>query len=152
MVGSPTQTNEDLVEDILFLQALQPHMIGIGPFLPHMDTRFHDQDSGTLLETYVMLALIRLAVPHAMLPATTALGSLDVDGRERALFVGANVVMPNISPKEHLAKYEIYPNKPYALDSDLYNRNHTVKRIQEHHHQADFSVGDVYAWKGHAHD
>jgi biotin synthase len=152
MVGSPSQTNQDLVEDILFLQTLKPDMIGIGPFLPHMDTRFFNQSPGTLLETYILLAIVRLAIPHTMLPATTALGSLDIDGRERALFVGANVVMPNISPKEHLAKYEIYPNKPYALDTDEHNRNTTVNRIYEHHHQADFSVGDVYAWKGHTHD
>ena len=97
MVGLPTQTNEDLVEDLVFLKELGPEMVGIGPYLCHEDTELKGNESGTLEETLVMIALARLLLPKALLPATTALGSLHAIGREKALKSGANVMMPNIS-------------------------------------------------------
>lgn len=142
MVGSPTQTNADLVEDLIFLKELDPHMIGIGPYLCHEDTELAGNQSGTLTATLIMVALVRLVCPKAMLPATTALGTLDKLGRENALMVGANVMMPNLSPEANKALYEIYQNKIRAKDTDQYDRDDTKRRIEAFHHIADFSAGD----------
>jgi len=148
MVGSPTQTNEDIVKDLLFLQEFKPHMIGIGPYLCHEDTALKGNDSGTLQETMIMVALVRLIHPNVLLPATTALGTLHPWGREQALQAGANVLMPNISPKENLALYQIYQNKTLATDTDKHNRDITQKRVASVHHVVDFAVGDVLNMKG----
>jgi biotin synthase len=111
MVGAPFQTAEDLAEDIAFLRELQPDMIGIGPFIPQSDTPFAACPAGTLELTLRMLALVRLAVPNALLPATTALGTISPDGREQGLNAGANVVMPNLSPGNVRKLYALYDNK-----------------------------------------
>ncbi len=111
MVGSPFQTTENLVADLRFLEALSPDMIGIGPYITHKETPFFDKPSGTLQLTLRMLAILRIMFPHALLPATTALGSIHPEGRELGLKAGANVVMPNLSPMENRKKYAIYENK-----------------------------------------
>ena len=105
MIGLPNQSNEDLVNDLLFIKKLNPHMCGIGPFIPQKDTPLRNEVGGTVEKTMIMLALLRLMVPKAMLPATTALGSIDPLGREKGLKAGANVVMPNLSPKQVRDKY-----------------------------------------------
>jgi len=143
MVGSPTQTNEDLVEDLLFLKSLNPHMVGIGPYLCHSDTVFKDSSSGTLDETLVMVALTRLILPKTLLPSTTALGSLSPIGREKALKVGANVLMPNISPTEHRIKYEIYQDKICVTDTSDQCRNCIEGRVVMIDHEIDLGVGDA---------
>ena len=97
MVGSPYQTTDNLVEDLRFMQDLRPHMIGIGPYLSHKNTPFNNQKNGSLQQTLVLLAIIRLLFPKVLLPATTALGTIDPNGRELGLKAGANVVMPNLS-------------------------------------------------------
>lgn len=144
MVGSPTQTNSDLVKDILYLSKLKPHMIGIGPYLCHSDTELKGNASGTLTETLIMVALIRLTNKKALLPSTTALGSLDKQGREKALLAGANVMMPNISPTENREAYEIYQNKICTGDTSKQCRGCIELRIKSHKHQVDLSVGDYY--------
>lgn len=111
MVGSPFQTAECLAEDMIFLHELQPHMVGIGPFIPHHDTPFADEKQGTLELTLFMLGLLRLMLPNVLLPATTALGTIDPNGREMGILAGANVVMPNLSPKGVRKKYLLYDNK-----------------------------------------
>lgn len=111
MVGSPYQTNECLVDDLLFINELQPHMVGIGPFIPHSDTPFAEQPAGTLELTLFLLGLIRLMIPNVLLPATTALGTIDPMGREQGVLAGANVVMPNLSPVNVREKYMLYDNK-----------------------------------------
>jgi biotin synthase len=111
MVGSPFQTPETLLEDLRFLEELQPDMIGIGPFIPQKDTPFGAETSGTLEQTLRMVALARLVIPSALIPATTALGTIDPRGRERGLLAGANVVMPNLSPVSVRKKYALYDNK-----------------------------------------
>ena len=111
MVGSPGQTAEHLAEDMLFLQELQPHMVGIGPFIPHQDTPFKDEKAGTLELTLFLLGLVRLMLPKVLLPATTALSTIHPDGRKMGIQAGANVVMPNLSPKENRKKYSLYDNK-----------------------------------------
>ena len=111
MVGSPGQTPEQLAEDLLYLYGLQPQMVGIGPFIPHHDTPFASEQSGTAELTLFLLGLLRLILPEALLPATTALGTVDPRGREKGILAGANVVMPNLSPREVRDKYLLYDNK-----------------------------------------
>ena len=111
MVGAPFQTPEMLLKDLRFLQAFQPHMVGIGPFIPHRDTPFRDFPPGTAQMTLRLLAIIRLMLPHVLLPATTALGTVQSDGRQRGMGYGANVVMPNLSPLSVRKKYALYDNK-----------------------------------------
>lgn len=111
MVGSPNQTLENIAEDILFLKKLQPHMVGIGPFIPHKDTPLRDEPAGTAELTTFVLSLLRLTLPRVLLPATTALGTADPMGREKGILAGANVVMPNLSPTNVRSKYMLYDNK-----------------------------------------
>ena len=111
MVGSPGQTVEDIVSDILFIEQFQPQMIGIGPFLPHHDTPFANEHPGSMERTLLLLSIFRLMHPSALIPSTTALASLAPDGRERGILAGANVVMPNLSPVIERKKYQLYNNK-----------------------------------------
>ncbi len=111
MVGSPYQTYETLAEDLLLIKELNPQMCGIGPFIPHKDTDFKNEKSGSVQLTLVLLSVIRLMLPDILLPATTALGTADGTGREKGILHGANVVMPNLSPSEHRADYSLYDNK-----------------------------------------
>lgn len=111
MVGSPFQTSEHLAEDMLFIQKLNPQMVGIGPFIPHHDTPFKEFSPGTLELTLFMLGLIRLMIPKVLLPSTTALGTIAPDGREQGILAGANVVMPNLSPQDVRKNYLLYDNK-----------------------------------------
>ena len=111
MVGSPGQTAETLAEDFLFLKELDPEMVGIGPFISHKDTPFRSREDGTLEDTLFYLALVRLMLPRALLPATTALGTIAPDGRELGILSGANVVMPNLSPLSVRKKYMLYDGK-----------------------------------------
>lgn len=111
MVGSPFQSVDNLVEDLLFLKELNPHMVGIGPFIPHKATPFREELAGGLDTTLLILALTRLLLPKALIPSTTALGTIDPLGREKGLMAGANVVMPNLSPREIRGDYSLYDNK-----------------------------------------
>ena len=111
MVESPYQTEEDLANELLFLKKIKPHMCGIGPFISHKETPFHSEKSGTVELTLFMLGLIRLTLPNVLLPATTALGTIDKLGREKGINAGANVLMPNLSPVGVRKKYQLYDNK-----------------------------------------
>lgn len=132
MVGSPFQTAQNLADDMLFLEKLNPQMVGIGPFIPHHDTPFKDQAAGTLELTLYMLGLIRLMLPKVLLPATTALGTIDEKGRELGILAGANVVMPNLSPENVRKDYLLYDNKictgseAAECRMDLENRMHAI--------------------------
>lgn len=111
MVGSPYQTLDCIIKDLRFVKEFQPHMVGIGPFIPHKDTPFKDKTAGSLDLTLVLLSIIRLMLPKVLLPATTALGTIDPTGREKGILAGANVVMPNLSPVNVRKKYSLYDNK-----------------------------------------
>ncbi len=111
MVGSPGQTSAELAEDLQFLEELRPEMVGIGPFIPHHDTPFAQEKAGSVEQTLFLLSVIRILLPKSLLPATTALGTLDPRGREKGLLAGANVVMPNLSPVKNRKQYELYDNK-----------------------------------------
>ena len=111
MVGSPGQTLEHLAEDLMFIQQFQPQMVGLGPFIPHQDTKYAQESSGTVELTTFLLAMVRLLLPNVLLPSTTALGTIDPMGRERGIEAGANVVMPNLSPVSVRKNYALYDNK-----------------------------------------
>ena len=111
MVGSPYQTIDNLVEDLAFMKTFNPHMVGIGPFIPQKDTPFGEMEPGSLEMTLFLLAVIRLMLPKVLLPATTALGTIHSRGRELGILAGGNVVMPNLSPVKVRKKYALYDNK-----------------------------------------
>lgn len=132
MVGSPGQTVRNLAMDLKFIEEFSPEMCGIGPFIPHKDTDFRDCPSGTVELTCYLLSIIRVMKPNILLPATTALGSIDPFGREKGILSGANVVMPNLSPFQFRDKYMLYNNKlssgPEAAQNlnDLRTRMHAI--------------------------
>lgn len=144
MVGLPGQTNRDLVMDLRFLHDFQPHMIGIGPFIPHSETPLGNAEGGTVDKTLLMLSLVRLLVPAALMPATTALGTLDSKGREKAIQCGANVVMPNLSPTDLRPRYEIYENKICTGDEAAHCRACIEGRIKSAGYQVSMTRGDHY--------
>jgi biotin synthase len=111
MVGSPYQTVQNLAEDLLFIKELSPAMVGIGPYLPHHDTPFAKEKQGSMELTLFLISLLRLMIPNALIPATTALGTIHPLGREKGILSGANVVMPNLSPVSVRKQYELYDNK-----------------------------------------
>lgn len=111
MIGSPGQTIETLTEDLMFLQALRPEMIGVGPFLPQHETPLGSYPKGSITTTLGVLSILRLLLPNVLLPATTAVGTAETDGRALAVLSGANVIMPNLSPLRVRDKYAIYDNK-----------------------------------------
>ncbi len=111
MVGAPYQTAHDLAQDLKFIEEFKPEMCGIGPFIPHHATEFVKQSAGSVSLTCFLLSLLRLICPGILLPATTALGTIDPRGREKGILAGANVVMPNLSPVNVRKHYELYDNK-----------------------------------------
>ena len=111
MVGSPGQTPETLAKDMLFMQQFQPQMVGVGPFLPHKDTPFKDEKAGSVDLTLFILALCRIMLPRVLMPSTTALGTVEEEGRKLGVLAGCNVIMPNLSPIEVRKKYMLYDNK-----------------------------------------
>lgn len=130
MVGLPGQTAGTLWSDLELVWELQAEMVGIGPFIPHSNTPLGQAPGGTVEQTCLMVALTRLALPYALLPATTALGSIDSQGREAALRAGANVVMPNLTPKIHRQDYQIYPNKICLGEEAAECRGCITRRIE----------------------
>ena len=142
MVGSPYQTPEHLAEDMLFMKELNPHMIGIGPFIPHHDTPFAGEAAGTLELTLYMLGLIRLMIPKVLLPATTALGTIHPKGRELGILAGANVVMPNLSPTEVRKDYLLYDNKICTGDESAQCRHCLEMRMKSVGYQVVTDRGD----------
>lgn len=130
MVGSPYQDAQCLAEDLLFIKKLNPQMVGIGPFIPHAQTPFASFKSGTLDMTLKMLSIIRIMLPKVLLPATTALATIDPKGREKGILAGANVVMPNLSPVSVREKYQLYDNKVCTGDESAQCRICMENRIK----------------------
>lgn len=143
MVGAPGQTREHLIRDIRFLQQLQPDMIGIGPYLRHEDTPFRDQPDGSMTLTLRLIAILRLVFPWALIPSTTALGTIDPQGRELGLKAGANVVMPNLSPAEVREKYELYDNKICTGEESAQCRSCLEARVFSAGYRIVTDVGNV---------
>lgn len=145
MVGLPNQSNKNLIDDLIFLKELNPHMCGIGPFIPHKDTPLANEKGGTLEKTITMLALVRLMLPKILLPATTALGSIDPLGREKGLKAGANVVMPNLSPTNVREKYSLYDGKICTGDEAAECRVCIERRINAAGFNLEITRGDSLA-------
>lgn len=147
MVGLPGQSNEDYVNDLLFLKKLEPEMVGIGPFIPQKDTPLANESRGTVETTVIMLAIVRLLLPEVLLPATTALGTIDPLGREKGLKAGANVVMPNLSPTEVRKKYALYDGKICTGDEAAECRMCIEGRIKRAGFVLEMSRGDNKLWR-----
>jgi biotin synthase len=141
MTGLPGQVNKDYVKDLMFLEQFNPHMVGIGPFIPHGDTPLKNALSKGIDITLVLVALTRLILPDALIPATTALGSADPKGREKGLLAGANVVMPNITPTENKEKYLLYEGKICTGDEASHCRGCIQRRIESTGMKVDMSIG-----------
>ena len=111
LVGLPNQTVESLADDILFFKEIDADMVGIGPFIAHPQTPLKDAKNGTFTLALKVMALTRILLKNINIPATTAMETLNPNGRIIALQSGANVVMPNVTTSQYRKKYEIYPNK-----------------------------------------
>lgn len=143
MVGSPWQTPEYIAEDLLFLKELQPDMIGIGPFLPHHETPFAEMGKGSLELTLFLLGMLRLLFPKVLLPATTALGTVNPRGRELGILAGANVVMPNLSPVDVRKKYLLYDDKICTGDEAAECHHCMQRRMESIGYRVVVSRGDA---------
>lgn len=142
MVGTPFQTAENLAGELLFLKKINPQMVGIGPFIPHRDTPFKAEPAGTAELTVFMLALVRLTLKNALIPATTALGTIDESGREKGINAGANVLMPNLSPVGVRKKYALYDNKICMGDESAHAIEELKKRIKTTGCEIEIGRGD----------
>ena len=147
MVGSPYQTADDLVADLRFLQKIMPDMIGIGPFIAHHATPFAQMENGSVELTLRLLSILRLMFPYALLPSTTALGTLSPNGRELGLMHGANVVMPNLSPTAVRKKYEIYDNKICTGEESAQCRTCLEARVRAAGYRVVVDRGDARSSK-----
>ncbi len=144
MVGSPFQTMQMIAKDLKFIEEFKPDMCGIGPFVPHRETPFADKKGGSAELTCYLLSVIRLIHPPVLLPATTALGTIDGNGREKGILAGANVVMPNLSPSSVRKKYELYNNKLSDGDESAQSKENLSKRIKKIGYEIVTDRGDVY--------
>lgn len=144
MVGAPGQTADELAEDFVFLSRLRPQMVGIGPFLPAAGTPFADCPPGSGQQTVFLVGLLRLLLPNANLPATTALASLPGGSRLQALDVGANVVMPNLSPVSVRGKYAIYDHKKSSGGESAEHLELLSAELQKIGRVIDFGRGDYH--------
>ena len=143
MIGSPYQTAEHLACDLKFVEVFHPQMCGIGPFIPHKDTQYKNEKAGSVELTCYLLSLIRLMHPNILLPATTALGSLDEKGREKGILAGANVVMPNLSPIAVREKYKLYDNKASLGAEAAEGLAELKRRISTIGHEVICDRGDI---------
>ena len=142
MVGTPYQTIDVLVEELFFLKEITPQMVGIGPFLSHKDTPFRMEKNGSLTMTLLLLSLIRIMHKKVLLPATTALATLDKRGRELGILAGANVLMPNLSPISHRKKYTLYDGKVCMGDEAAECRMCLEKRLESIGYHSVVERGD----------
>lgn len=143
MVGSPYQTVESLTEDIRFLQKLCPDMIGIGPFITHKETPFASFENGSVELTLRLIAILRLMFPYALIPSTTALGTLHPKGRELGLKAGANVVMPNLSPVGVRKLYSLYENKICTGEEAAQCRGCLERRVESAGYRIVTAIGNA---------
>ena len=143
MVHSPYQTNADIARDLKFIEEFRPEMCGIGPFIPHKDTPFGNQAAGTVELTCYLLSILRLIKPNLLLPATTALGTIDSYGREKGILAGANVVMPNLSPEDVRGKYTLYNNKLTQGPEAAQNLRELNKRMADIGYEIVTDRGDA---------
>ena len=143
MVGSPFQTTKNIAQDLKFIETFQPDMCGVGPFIPHKDTVFANEKSGDVDLCCYLLSIIRLIKPNILLPATTALGTVRNDGREKGILSGANVVMPNLSPLSVRKKYALYDGKISTGEESAQSLQKLKNSMQAIGYQVVVSRGDI---------
>lgn len=143
MVGSPFQTMDNIISDLEFLHELQPDMIGIGPYIVHKETPFKEYESGSVEMTVRLIAILRHMFPYALIPATTALGTLHPNGREMGLRAGANVVMPNLSPRAYRKLYDLYENKLSTGEEAAQSRAALEKKVEAAGYKVVTAIGNV---------
>ena len=144
MVDSPFQTPKMIANDLLFLKALEPEMVGTGPFIPHKDTPFKDYNNLNINHTLIVLALIRIILPKALIPATTALATIGETYSNSALIHSANVMMPNLSPLEHRKEYNLYNNKKSWGNESAQQIKNIKNNLKSLNLESDFSRGDYF--------
>ena len=157
MVGAPGQTLDHLLDDIRFLQELRPDMIGIGPYLPQANTPLGaavlngESDAedmagnshAKLMLTLRLVAILRLLFPYALIPSTTALGTIHPQGRILGLKAGANVIMPNLSPDDVREQYAIYDNKLHSGFESAQGKTLLEQQVSEAGYRIVTDIGDV---------
>ena len=118
MIGLPFQTLGDLANDLIFFRDIDVDMVGMGPYIEHADTPLfqYTNELAPLMERFrlslKMVAILRILMKDINIAATTAMQTIDPQGREKALKVGANVIMPNLTPGKYRQNYLLYENKP----------------------------------------
>lgn len=136
MIGLPTQTLEDLADDLLFMRKFDIHMCGMGPYVEHENTPLYQYKDQLLSKeervnlTLKMIALLRIMMPNINIASTTALQAMVEGGREMALKVGANIMMPNITPGLYRNNYALYENKPETNEEAEDSRQNLEELIQ----------------------
>ncbi len=143
MVGSPYQTAKNIAQDLKFIEEFSPDMCGVGPFIPHKDTIFKDETAGDAQLCCYLLSIIRLIKPNILLPATTALGTVKKDGREKGILSGANVVMPNLSPLSVRKKYALYDGKISTGDESAQSLENLKKSMNAIGYEVVVARGDI---------
>lgn len=144
MVGVKGQTIAHLIEDLQFITAMHPEMVGIGPFIPHPSTPLGSEPAGELNLTLAIIAITRLLLPQALIPSTTALATLSSTGRTEGILSGANVIMPNLSPTNVRAKYAIYENKAAWGTEAAEGLSALENELQAIGYHIDYSRGDYH--------
>lgn len=142
IVGLPGQSVDSLIKDLSLMERIQPHMIGIGPFIPHRRTPLCNNRPGDIRLTLIMIAISRLMFPDALIPATTALATVSSTGRKEGILSGANVVMPNLSPVSTRHKYAIYDNKVSSAAEAAENINLLEQELNRIGYRINYSRGD----------
>lgn len=143
MVGSPHQTAKNIVQDLKFIEDFSPDMCGVGPFIPHKDTIFKDEKAGDADLCCYLLSIIRLIKPNILLPATTALGTIENDGREKGVLSGANVIMPNLSPLSVRKKYALYDGKISTGEESAQSLERLKKSMNAIGYEVVINRGDI---------
>lgn len=150
LIGLPGTLDSDYVTEFELLKRLQPEMIGVGPFIPHHATPFAHEQAGSVRKSLILIALLRIAFPKALIPATTALGTLDPTSRYQALRCGANVLMPNISPRSAREKYTLYDGKRISGDESAEEMQKIISHCEEAGMEVELSRGDHPNFTQHA--
>ncbi len=136
MIGLPFQTTADLADDLCFFRDLDIDMVGMGPYIEHEDTPLWEYRNllpsvaGRVDLSIKMVAILRIIMPDINIAATTAMQTLDPKGREKAIFAGANVIMPNLTPVQYRDNYLLYQNKPNVKDQPDETRKSLEKNIR----------------------
>lgn len=142
LVDPPFSTHKNILNSIKFIRSLEPEMIGIGPFIPASNTIFEKYPSGSVENTLKIISILRIENPHSLIPSTTALNTIDKDGRIKGILAGANVVMPNISPEIAKDNYKLYDNKNSTGLESLYGLKALEELLNEYGYEIDYSKGD----------